>query len=301
MKNIHFIINPKAGSGKNILNIDFLGAYFKEPEYSLCVKYSKYKKQAIELTQNSIKEGAQTIVACGGDGTINEIASCLVGTNIKLGIIPIGSGNGLASHLMIPQVLKKAIEVIKNDDVVTIDVGRINEQYFFSNTGMGFDANVIKNYEALKKRTIIGYIKASFKSFNEYKKERDVKISIDRNHIILNPFLVFISNSNELGFNISLTPKASLMDGQLDVIIVPEISKIKMLLFGALMLIRKSHWLKEIKTYQTKNIEIYRNEGTFLNSQIDGEFHKVEDKKISISVLEKSLDILAPRNIEPQL
>ena len=301
MKNIHFIINPKAGSGKTILNIDFLGAYFKEPEYSLCVKYSKYKKQAIELTQNSIKEGAQTIVACGGDGTINEIASCLVGTNIKLGIIPIGSGNGLASHLMIPQVLKKAIEVIKNDDVVTIDVGRINEQYFFSNTGMGFDANVIKNYEALKKRTIIGYIKASFKSFNEYKKERDVKISIDRNHIILNPFLVFISNSNELGFNISLTPEASLMDGQLDVIIVPEISKIKMLLFGALMLIRKSHWLKEIKTYQTKNIEIYRNEGTFLNSQIDGEFHKVEDKKISISVLEKSLDILAPRNIEPQL
>ncbi|MCM4152604.1 diacylglycerol kinase [Arenibacter sp. N53] len=301
MKNIHFIINPKAGSGNNILDIDFLRPFFHATDYSLCVKYSKFKKQAITLTNNSIKEGAQTIVACGGDGTINEIASCLVGTNIKLGIIPIGSGNGLASHLMIPQVIKNAIEIIKNEDVLTIDVGRINEQYFFSNTGLGFDAHVIKNYEALKKRTIIGYIKASFKSFNEYKRERDVKISIDRNHVILNPFLVFVSNSNELGFNISLTPKASLMDGKLDVLIVPELSKLKMLLFGALMLIRKSHWLKEIKTYQTKNLQIHRSGGLFLDSQIDGEFHLVEDKIISISVLEKSLGILAPKNIEPQL
>jgi YegS/Rv2252/BmrU family lipid kinase len=301
LKNIHFIINPKAGSGNTILDINFLRPYFNEADYGLTVKYSKYKKQAIALTKDSVKEGAQTIVACGGDGTINEVASCLVGTTIKLGIIPMGSGNGLASHLMIPQVIEKAIEIIKNDDVVTIDVGRINEQFFFSNTGMGFDANVIKNYEALEKRTIIGYIKASFKSFNEYKKERDVMISIDRNHTILNPFLVFISNSNELGFNISLTPKACLMDGQLDVLIVPEISKLKMLLFGALMLIRKSHWLKEIKTYQTKNLQIYRNEGQFLDSQIDGEFHLVEDKNISISVLEKSLGILAPKNTVPQL
>lgn len=301
MKNIHFIINPKAGSGNNILDIDYLKPYFKETDYSLSVKFSKFKKQAIVLTKESVKEGAHTIVACGGDGTINEIASCLVGTNVTLGIIPIGSGNGLASHLMIPQVIEKAIEVIKKNDMVTIDVGRINEQYFFSNTGMGFDANVIKNYEALKKRTLVGYLAASFKSFNEFNKKRNVKICIDENHVINNPFLIFISNSNELGFNISLTPKASLMDGHLDVLIVPQISKLKMLLFGALMLIRRPHWLKEIKTYQTKTILISRNEGLFLDSQIDGEFHKVEDKDINISVFEKSLGILVPKNIGLQL
>ncbi|MEQ8218972.1 MAG: diacylglycerol kinase family protein [Arenibacter sp.] len=301
MRNIHFIINPKAGSGKNILEKEFLGSYFKEKEYCISVKYSKFKKQAILLTQDSIREGAQTIVACGGDGTINEVASCLVGTNILLGIIPIGSGNGLASHLMIPSIIEKAIEIIKNNDIVTIDVGKVNESFFFSNTGMGFDANVIKNYEALKKRTLIGYLKASLRSFNEFKRGRDVRISIDEDHTINNPFLVFVSNSNELGFNISLTPKASLMDGQLDVLIVPELSKLKMLLFGALMLVRKYHWLKEIKTYQTKTLQIYRNEGLFLDSQIDGEFYKVEEKHINISIMEKSLGILAPQNIEPQL
>jgi diacylglycerol kinase family enzyme len=91
------------------------------------------------------------------------------------------------------------------------------------------------------------------------------------------------------------------MDGQLDVLIVPELSKLKMLLFGALMLVRKYHWLKEIKTYQTKTLQIYRNDGLFLDSQIDGEFHKMEDKHINISILEKSLDILAPKNIELRL
>ncbi|PXX30705.1 diacylglycerol kinase family protein [Arenibacter sp. ARW7G5Y1] len=301
MRNIHFIINPKAGSGNNFLEKEFLRSYFKETEYLLYVKYSKYKKQAISLTKDSIKEGAQTIVACGGDGTINEVASCLVGTNIMLGIIPIGSGNGLASNLMIPHVIEKAIEVIKRNEIVTIDVGRINEQYFFSNTGMGFDANVIKNYEALQKRTILGYLKASLRSFKEYKRERDVRIIIDGGHTISNPFLVFISNSNELGFKISLTPKASLMDGQLDVIIVPELSRIKMLLFGVLMLTRRYHWLKEVKTYQTKTLQINRKGRPFLESQIDGEFHKVEDTNIHISVLEKSLGILAPKNVEPQL
>jgi len=87
----------------------------------------------------------------------------------------------------------------------------------------------------------------------------------------------------------------------LDVLIVPQISKLKMLLFGALMLIRRPHWLKEIKTYQTKTILISRNEGLFLDSQIDGEFHKVEDKDINISVFEKSLGILVPKNIGLQL
>jgi YegS/Rv2252/BmrU family lipid kinase len=301
LRNIHFIINPKAGSAKNILDMDFLRTFFGETDYSLSVKYSEYKKQAILLTRDSIEEGAQTIVACGGDGTINEIASCLVGTNIKLGIIPIGSGNGLASHLMIPSSIEKAIEVILKNEIISIDVGKINERYFFSNTGMGFDANVIMNYEALKKRTLMGYLKASVKSFNEFKKERDVRIAIDKDDNIPNPFLVFISNSNELGFNISLTPKASLMDGQLDVLIVPELSKMKMLLFGALMLVRKHHWLREIKTYQTKTLQIYRNGGLFLDSQIDGEFYRLKDKYISISILEKSLGVLTPRNLEPQL
>ncbi|WP_240938612.1 diacylglycerol/lipid kinase family protein [Arenibacter sp. 6A1] len=295
LKHIHFIINPKAGVGNNRLDLEALTPYFRKEEYTITLKYSNYKKQALELTQDSIEEGATIIVACGGDGTINEVASCLVGTSIRLGIIPFGSGNGLASNLKIPLTTDKAIAVIKEHEVVTIDVGQINEQYFFSNTGFGFDADIIKNYEASELRTIKGYLRASIKSFREFRKGRNIDVRINDSDYLKNPFMIFISNSNEMGSNISLTPKASLHDGMLDVLIVPEISKPMMLLFGMLMLIRKPHWLKDIKSYQTKNLKINKETGNTFDSQIDGEFHKVKNNQIYISVLEKSLGVIVPR------
>ncbi len=292
MENIHFIINPIAGSGNNDITQKSLSKYLEKENFTLHLKYSNHKKHATQLTQESITEGATTIVACGGDGTINEVASCLVGTSIALGIIPIGSGNGLASNLNIPKTIQKAIEIIKDRNITKIDVGSINNNYFFSNAGIGFDSNVIKNYENSSTRTLLCYIKASLKSFNELQKQEEIEITIDDKTKLLNPFMVFISNSNELGYKISLTPKASLKDGLLDVIIVPQISKLKILLFGTLMLIKKHHILKKTESYQTKHIKLYRNMGSIFEIQIDGEFYKIEDKTLSIGIKEKSLNVI---------
>ena len=106
---IHFIVNPIAGSGKNKIHLDLLHQFFEPENYKVTIKYSEYKRHSTLLTQDSIKEGATIIVACGGDGTINEVASCLVNTNIVLGIMAMGSGNGLASNLKIPKNIKKII------------------------------------------------------------------------------------------------------------------------------------------------------------------------------------------------
>ncbi|WP_103192041.1 diacylglycerol/lipid kinase family protein [Formosa algae] len=103
MKQIHFIINPIAGSGEKRLSINILRKFFELEAYNIELKYSSFKGHAIDLTKESINQEADVIVACGGDGTINEVASVLVGTGIPLGILPIGSGNGLASHLKIPK------------------------------------------------------------------------------------------------------------------------------------------------------------------------------------------------------
>ncbi|MGC1633723.1 MAG: acylglycerol kinase family protein, partial [Gelidibacter sp.] len=134
MKNIHFIVNPAAGSGNHLITQEFLENFFEKEGYAITIKNSDYKKHAQALTQSSITEGADIIVACGGDGTVNEVASCLVSTNITLGIIPLGSGNGLASNLKIPKTIESAIALIKTKSVKKIDVGLINEHYFFSNT-----------------------------------------------------------------------------------------------------------------------------------------------------------------------
>ncbi|SFZ94215.1 lipid kinase, YegS/Rv2252/BmrU family [Flaviramulus basaltis] len=293
MVDIHFIVNPIAGSGQNSFSEQFLQDYFESDTYNITIKSSGYKGHAIDLTKESIHQKAHIIVACGGDGTINEVASTLVDTNIPLGIIPVGSGNGLASHLNIPKNTIKALHIIKNNKYTKIDVGCVNQRYFFSNTGFGFTANVIENYEALQKRTIWSYVKASLKSFFEFYKKEEIIISIDNVTDVVNPFLIFISNSNEMGYNMSLTPKASLQDGLLDVVIVPKIGKIKMLFFGFCMLIKKPDLLKDVKYFQTKEISLLRKRGAFFESQIDGELSKLGEQSLSIFLKEKSLSVFA--------
>ncbi len=293
MKHIHFIVNPIAGSGKHQINLELLQTYFNPTDYTIVLKYSNYKKHAIALTQESIKEQPDVIVACGGDGTINEVACCLVSSPIILGIVPMGSGNGLASNLNIPKNIDKALTLIKTESIKSIDVGKINNQYFFSNFGVGFDAEVIKNYEASKSRKLIAYIKASLKSLKELEYSKEFEISINDKTFNIHPFMVFISNSNELGYNVSLTPKASLQDGLLDVLIISKINKLRILFFGIAMLFKKPQLVKEAQAIQTKNIHIINKHHDVFQTQIDGELHTIKNKTINISLLEKSLNVIA--------
>lgn len=292
MIDIHFIVNPISGSGHHSFSETFFQGYFEAEKYIITIKYSAFKGHAIDLTRESIDQKADIIVACGGDGTINEVASTLVGSTIPLGIVPIGSGNGLASNLNIPKNIKKALYIIKNNQQTTIDVGCVNQRYFFSNTGFGFTAHVIENYEALQSRTLWCYIKASLKSFQQYSKKNAVVISVNDKTELVNPFLIFVSNSNVMGYNMSLTPKASLKDGLLDVIIVPKMSKLKMLFFGFCMLIKKIDLLKEVNYYQTNKLTLLRKQGAFFESQIDGEISRINESELLISIKKEALTVL---------
>lgn len=174
-----------------------------------------------------------------------------------------------------------------------MDVGRINQKYFFSNTGSGFDASVVKYYESSKKRKFVSYFQATIKAFLElYSSKKSIEICVNDIETYENPFMIFVSNSNELGYKFSLTPKASLQDGFLDVMIVPKMSKFKIFLLGFLILIKKQQLIKEVKVYQDKHIKITRKTGHFLHTQIDGELHNINDDTISISILEKSLNVI---------
>lgn len=293
MKHIHFILNPIAGKGNNSLSLKLLQNYFSKEEYLIVLKQSKQKKHAITLTQESIAENADIIVACGGDGTINEVASCLIGTTIILGIIPIGSGNGLASNLQIPKDLNKSLELIKNQPLKKIDVGTLNHNHFFSNSGFGFSARVVKNYELSKNRKFFGYLNASLKSLSEMDYNNDIEIKINDQIIHVNPLMIFISNSNELGYKVSLTPQASLQDGLLDVLIVTKLNAFKIALFSFLAIFNKHHILKEVKKFQTKHIKLSQAKKQPFYSQIDGEILELNDEHITISISEKSLNVIA--------
>lgn len=288
---IHFIVNPISGSGKHNFGKTELEKYFPRSIYKIEVHYSNYKKHAIILTQNAITKNPDYIVACGGDGTINEVASCLINTEIKLGIIPVGSGNGLASNLNISKSLEKAAEIIRKGKIKFIDVGKINEHYFFSNVGVGIDALIIKKYERYNKRTLISYVRATIASSIQFKPIQ-ATLSFNGEIIDINAFMLFISNSNQMGYGMTLTPNANLNDGLLDLVIVPKLSFLDKLIFGVCVLTNKIEKFKKAKHISIEKINIEMPKKIFLDTQIDGELHNLKTNKIEIAIIKSGLSVL---------
>jgi YegS/Rv2252/BmrU family lipid kinase len=290
---IHFIVNPVAGSGRNKLSVEDLIKIFGKDQYEIVVKQTEYAKHAIALTKGSIADKADIIVACGGDGTINEIASYLVNTEVTLGIIPMGSGNGLASNLKIPRKIETALKIIKDCNTIEIDAGLINDDLFFSNTGIGFDAQVISDFEKDAKRKLWGYVTSVLKSLRNYQ-YHEVELNFLNQTKKISPFLLFISNSNEMGYKMSLTPKASLQDGLLDIIIVPKLSFFKMTLFALLFFVKKHYWLNEVQVENAAALTLRNNGRNSFKIQKDGESLEIIGETIEISLLPKSLKVCVP-------
>jgi len=293
MRYIHFIVNPISGKGNHVITAAFLREHFSRDKFKIEVDLTAHQKHAIELTKKAMAYSPDCIVACGGDGTINEVASQLVNTEIKLGIIPLGSGNGLASNLNIPRDIMKAIEVIKENILKPIDVGTINGHYFFSNTGTGIDALIIKQYENSGKRTLISYIKASLKASRTFQPKK-ATIILPTQKIEVIPFMLFISNSNEMGYNMSLTPNALLDDGLLDVVIILKISLLEKLLLGWYVLRNKTERFRKASRCQVKALTVEYPEKIFTDSQIDGEYCYLRTNKIDISVISKGIYVHVP-------
>lgn len=291
MTYIHFIVNPISGKGKHNITREFLEGHFPKTSFRIEIDYSQYKKHAITLTEKAIAQQPDIIVACGGDGTISEIASQLVNTPIKLGVIPVGSGNGLASNLDIPRDVQKAVAIIKKQKSVAIDSGKVNQYCFFSNMGLGIDAMIIKKYESTNKRTLSAYVNASLKASSQYKPQKAILRYNDKEELV-DPFLLFISNSNEMGYNMSLTPKASLSDGFLDMLYVPSLGFLEKMLFGGLVMTKRSEKFKKAEHAMIQSLNAELPDRIFTDVQIDGEYHRLETNKIQVDILPKSLNVL---------
>jgi len=277
MKRIAFIINPISGNGTQAdeITYELLQTYFSNKDYEVRRQIIERKGGTSELVQQAIDWNADIVVACGGDGTINEVARHLVETNMTLGIIPRGSGNGLASHLKIPKHIGDCLHIIKN--------GR-----FFSNCGIGFPAELIHQYELIPQRKLSGYFKAGMASLKSISNAQELRIRCNGQEVFSRH--LFISNSNRMGYNMTLGPAASLRDGLLDVQIIPYRTLLGFGVFGMASLIRKGHLLRKVSNVLSANIEI---EGSHpLQIQADGEFHVLEQSKITIINQPASLRVL---------
>lgn len=292
---IHFIVNPISGKGKNKLDSQVISSVLNNNDFHVVIKTTKYANNAAALTKTSILEGANAIIACGGDGTVNEVASQLVDSPILLGIIRLGSGNGLASHLGISPSINEALEVIKQYNNTKIDVGTVNEHFFFSNMSLGIGARIINHYTGFKKRQIVSYLRASFKALLYKSPSKIVDLEIDNFKKTLDPLVLFVSNSNEMGYNLSFTPKASLQDGKLDVVFTEQLSFVEKILFASQLIFNKHKRYNKANYFLTDNIKVTNKKQKEFLTQLDGESIIIKSKELNISIKKGALNVLVPK------
>lgn len=288
--NILFVINPISG-GKAKLRIPALiDKYLDKEKFSANFILTEYSGHAAEIVEEAVAKNFDIIVAAGGDGTINEVASKVLEHGKILGILPLGSGNGLARFLNIPQNLKEAILLINQFKTDKIDSACFNDKCFFNLAGMGFDAHLSSAFSKDKKRGLAGYIKLSLKEVFGYKEEV-YHINIDGVEYERKAFAVTIANSSQYGNNVYIAPDASVKDGLLDVCIIKPFSILKLPALGYVLLKGTAEASDMIEIIKGKNIKISRYKDGPVH--VDGEPLKM-GKEIQVVVNPLSLAVIVP-------
>lgn len=225
MKNIAFIVNPVSGTKTKNRITKLIRELLNKELFSPTVVTTEYAGHATQLAQQFALEGYYAVIAVGGDGTINEVGKGLCGTNTALGIIPNGSGNGFARHLEISTRMNRAVEMLNNSEVISVDYCTVNDIPFFSTFGVGFDALVAQDFSNTS-RGLKGYIESILKDIFQYKPEQ-YHLQGEGIDLTTSAFLINFANASQWGYDACIAPKASLQDGWMDVAIVSEFPLIK--------------------------------------------------------------------------
>ena len=218
-KTITFILNPISGTISKSGVPELIGNTIDKDSYDYDIVFTERAGHATEIAAASVSKGTDIVVAVGGDGTVNEVGRALIHSNTALAIMPCGSGNGLARHLMLPMNLKKSIETINKGVIHDLDYGVINDIPFFCTCGMGFDAFVSMKFAEGGKRGPITYVENVLREGLRYKPETYI-ITDEEGTKIRKAFLISCANASQYGNNAYIAPHASMADGLLDIIIM---------------------------------------------------------------------------------
>lgn len=287
-KNILFIINPISGGTRKLNFPALANSALDLTKFDARFVYTQSPNHANELALEAIQNNIDIIVAVGGDGTINEIASAVESTDKIMAIVPYGSGNGLARSLKIPLNVKNAVSRINNLNARKIDSGVLNGKKFFNVAGIGFDAHISSKFSELKNRGLKGYIGTTLSEISSYRSE-NYNLTIDGNQLQKHAFMISIANSCQYGNNAFISPEAELDDGLLDVCIIKPFPLVQLPLMGYHLFNKTAHKTNYVEIIKGRKIRISRPfEGII---HLDGEpVQTAEDILITVKPL--SLTIL---------
>jgi len=285
---IAFIINPISG-GKNKKNIrKKIEQYLDVERFDPVFVQTEYRGHGQQLAQQFVNQNFDIIVAVGGDGTVNEIAQCIIHTNTALGIIPSGSGNGLALYLKIPKNIAQSVKFINNAKTKDSDYGLLNEQPFFCTCGVGFDALVSADFSKDKIRGFIGYLVAIVREYFLYKPENYRLISKDFD-FEANAFMINFANISQWGFNAYIAPEADIHDGEMEITILKKFPIWAAPRLAAQLFLKRIIKNPYVNTLKASEITLVRNDDGWFH--FDGEPCRMQ-KDANIKIVKNGIKIL---------
>jgi len=288
---ILFLINPISGTKFKGHLPGLINELTDNSFFEVEVIITAYKGEATEIVKRKLMDNFRYFVAVGGDGTVNEIAKVLIGTQAFLGIIPVGSGNGLARHLKIPLEPKKAIQVINKHKNFAVDYGMVNNLPFFCTCGVGFDALIGEKFAQSKGRGLSNYVKTTISEFFNFKSEI-YQITIDNeDKFDHQAFLITFANASQYGNNAFIAPKADIADGKLDICLLSPFRLYKAPSIGIRLFAKNIDRSSLMVIKRGSKILLERNSEGVIH--YDGEPCRMGNK-LEISLVNKGLNVIVP-------
>ena len=255
---ILFIVNPISGTHSKEGIIQMIDEEVDTAHFQTEVRLTEYAGHAAQLAKEYAAQHYDIVVAVGGDGTVNEVARSLINTQTALGILPCGSGNGLARHLCLPLDMRKAIHIINMAQIESFDYGVINDLPFFCTCGMGFDAFISLKFAEGGKRGPITYVENVLREGLKYRPET-YEVVDDSGMKSYNAFLIACANASQYGNNAYIAPGATMKDGLMDVIIMEPFNALEAPQIAADLFMKTLGNNSKIKTFRTNRLHIHRS------------------------------------------
>ena len=289
-RKIVFVYNPISGNRKLIPVLPIIERFINSDLYDFSIITTQHKGHATEIAREYAAKKYDAVIAVGGDGTVNEVGKGLIGTDTALGIIPCGSGNGLARHLGIPMDPFKAVKWLDKSIFTDIDYGTINGNPFFCTCGVGFDAKVSDTFSKSRTRGVLTYMESVLREIAGYK-DKMYKLSFDDSSETFECFIVTCANADQWGNNAFIAPTASLQDGLMDVVVIHPFTPLDAPILAIQLFNRQLDRNEKVTIRKCQRLTITRDE--------EGPAHYDGDpiylgKEINIEMIPHGLKVLIP-------
>ena len=252
---VFFIINKFSGTGFRAGLEGLIVSQCAALNIECTIEFTQDRGHAKELAKKASSLGFEKVFAVGGDGTVNEVAQGLVHSNTALGIIPKGSGNGLARHLHIPMNIKKSLEILRSQKKIQMDTLLVNDKLSVNVSGIGFDGHVAGLFGKNGNRGLLGYLKLVTREFFNFK-EFPVEIIVDDQLLHRNAFILALANSSQFGNNATVSPYASICDSLMDVCFIKKIPLFQSIGFASKLFSGKIDTSSFVEIIKAKKVSI---------------------------------------------